>query len=434
MDKFGLTNAGDHDQYFMGYYERSDLAYYYQLADTFTLCDAYHCSVLGPTTPNRLYAMTGMIDPDGLYGGPVEGTVSVTTAIEDQYGIYDAGWQTFPETLTEAGVSWKVYASPDGDDQYNPLLLFKQYYPDNYPAGSAQFTASTELLAGTAPDFPANFLADLAAGTLPQVSYLIPDIVHSEHPAAAPQDGMSLVSTIVEALIASPLWNNLAMFLTYDENGGFFDHVPPPVPPAGTTDEYVGGVPIGLGFRVPCLVVSPYSQGGFVCRDTFDHTSLLRFIETRFGVTAPNITDWRRQAVGDMTSAFNFAAPVPTPPVLLPVAGTDPTLEAACAEEEAGGSYGAAYPTPSVTGPPEQESGTRPSPSGLVATVTAALPEASLPAVPVALGMAATAWVVRRRRAAGAAAAAGSWAADDPGAVDPGAADGQPGTPGEPGL
>ena len=114
------------------------------------------------------------------------------------------------------------------------------------------------------------------------------------------------------------LWKKTALFITWDENGGFFDHVAPPTAPEGTPGEYLtapdisgnsGGVqgPVGLGFRVPMLIVSPFSHGGFLSSDTFDHTSMLRFLETRFGVEVPNLSAWRRATTGDLTSAFNFA-------------------------------------------------------------------------------------------------------------------------------
>ncbi len=124
----------------------------------------------------------------------------------------------------------------------------------------------------------------------------------------------------MNALLAHPdVWRKTALFVTWDENGGFFDHVAPPTPPPGTKDEFLtvanlpaaaGGIrgPIGLGFRVPMLVVSPFSRGGLVCSDVFDHTSTLRFLETRFGVRVPNLSRWRRKTTGDLTSAFNFAA------------------------------------------------------------------------------------------------------------------------------
>jgi phospholipase C len=118
------------------------------------------------------------------------------------------------------------------------------------------------------------------------------------------------------------------LFIMYDENDGFFDHVPPPTAPAGTVGEYVtvsplpsdaGGIsgPIGMGVRVPMIVVSPFSAGGWLCSDTFDHTSQLRFLEQVFGVTAPNITEWRRETVGDLTATLpTLNAPVTKVPHL----------------------------------------------------------------------------------------------------------------------
>jgi phospholipase C len=124
--------------------------------------------------------------------------------------------------------------------------------------------------------------------------------------------------------------------------------------------------PIGLGFRVPLLVISPFSRGGFVCRadptrsdpsHTFDHTSLLRFLESRFGVPVPNLTQWRRSATGDLTEAFNFARPdfsIPALPLSLP---NDPLAHPECIQQSP-------YPTPSTQSMPTQEPGRRPSPSG----------------------------------------------------------------------
>ena len=102
------------------------------------------------------------------------------------------------------------------------------------------------------------------------------------------------------------MWQKTAFFLVWDENDGFFDHVRPPTPPAGTRGEFIRGLPIGLGFRVPMIVISPWSTGGFVCSDTFDHTSIIRFMERRFGVREPNISAWRRRTCGDLTAAFDF--------------------------------------------------------------------------------------------------------------------------------
>jgi phospholipase C len=105
------------------------------------------------------------------------------------------------------------------------------------------------------------------------------------------------------------LWHKTLFILCYDENDGLFDHVPPPTPPAGTAGEFVGGEPIGLGFRVPAVVISPWSAGGHVCSDVLDHTSLIRVLEKRFGVTEPNISAWRRRTCGDFTTALRFSGP-----------------------------------------------------------------------------------------------------------------------------
>ena len=178
--------------------------------------------------------------------------------------------------------------------------------------------------------------------------------------------------------MANPaLWAKTALFVTYDENGGFFDHVPPVTAPAGTPGEFVTAPavpdptavgsppitgPIGLGFRVPMLIVSPFSRGGFVSSDFFDHTSVLRFLETLFGAEVPNLSAWRRAAVGDLTSAFNFKAPdssIPTLPSTIP-----PIQQAIqqCAANLAGTTP---YSVPTTQTAPAQESGTAPRPSGV---------------------------------------------------------------------
>src|SRR6516165_7784583 len=142
-------------------------------------------------------------------------------------------------------------------------------------------------------------------------------LAECEHPAAPPEWGEYLVQQILNILVSNPgVWAQTVFIVNYDENGGFFDHVPPPTAPTGTAGEYLttlpaaaGGIagPIGLGFRTPCLVVSPFSRGGYRYSGVLDHTSLLRFIETRFGVAVPNLTAWRREATGDMTGALALA-------------------------------------------------------------------------------------------------------------------------------
>jgi phospholipase C len=289
----------------MGYFAGEDLRFYFALADAFTICDGYHCSVIGPTDPNRLMSMSATLDPGGKAGGPL---VETLTARSDRVNKFS--WTTMPERLQAHGISWKVYTSPSGGDLDNVLTYFKQY---DAPGSLAD--------RGLSPTYPDDFLADLAADKLPQVSWLLPGVLDSEHPGfSSPLAGEIVARAIVEAIVSHPkIWKKTALFITWDENGGFFDHVPPPVAPKGTRGEYLTvatlpqaaqGIrgPIGLGIRVPMIVVSPFSRGGLVCSDTFDHTSTLRFLETRFGVQVPNLSQWRRKTTGDLTSTFNFAA------------------------------------------------------------------------------------------------------------------------------
>jgi hypothetical protein len=185
----------------------------------------------------------------------------------------------------------------------------------------------------------------------------------------------------VGALTANEeLWKKTALLITWDENGGFFDHVPPPTAPDGTPGEFVTAAtlpesamgirgPIGLGFRVPMLVVSPFARGGFVCSDRFDHTSILRLLESRFGAEVPNLTKWRRDAVGDLTAAFNFArvdASVPEMPT--PATTDERVLASNCTSEPATliPTFGAqlpGYPVP-PNSMPIQEAGAAKRPSG----------------------------------------------------------------------
>jgi phospholipase C len=290
-------NAGKWDQWVpnkgtttMAYHTRADLAYYYALADAYTICDANHCSVMGPTNPNRLYLWTGMVDPNGTGGGPV------TDNSEPGFS-----WTTYPERLQNAGVSWKIYQQSDNFDD-NALAWFVQYRnasPGNPLYGRGIVTVS---------DIVAAFQSDVTNSTLPRVSWIIAPTDLSEHPSASPDSGAVLTKRLLDALASNPtIYNSTVFILAYDENDGFFDHVPAPVPPPGTPDEFVNGLPIGLGVRVPMILVSPWSRGGFVCSQVFDHSSIIRFLETWTGVPEPNISAWRRALCGDLTSAFNFA-------------------------------------------------------------------------------------------------------------------------------
>ena len=322
----------------MGYYTRADLGFYWALADAFTICDHYHCPVMGPSTPNQLYSISANIDPDGGHGGPVvdnpgsaipgaPGSVPLVPGT----GTPSLTWKTMPEALERAGISWKVYQPPGAqvaDFVSNNSLV---YFPAFRDPSSPLFRK------GLVPSFPGEFQADVASGKLPQVAWIGAMSGLDEHPPSPiPLGELSITQQVLSTLVANPsVWDRTIVFLTYDENGGFFDHVPPPVAPRGTPGEWLtvparigdGGEfrgPIGLGFRVPMLVVSPYTVGGYVCSDVFDHTSTLRFIERRFGVPVPNLSPWRRSATGDLTTAINFAGGAHPPPPAVTRALTDP--------------------------------------------------------------------------------------------------------------
>jgi phospholipase C len=335
-------NQGKYDQWVpskgtttMAHLNRQDIPFHFALADAFTICDAYHCSFLGPTDPNRYHMWTGWVGNDGQNGGPV---------LNNAEAGYD--WSTYPERLQSAGVSWKVYQDAGdgldadhfwgwGDNAYignygdNALLYFHQYQnaqPDS-PLRQLAATGTNIAQAGTLFDV---FQQDVRANKLPQVSWIVAPEAYTEHPNWPANYGAWYVSQILDALTSNPeVWSKTAFFLMYDENDGFFDHMVPPTPPQSraqglstveTTNEiftgntgFVAG-PYGLGVRVPMIVISPWSKGGWVNSEVFDHTSLIRFIEQRFGRQYPglresNITPWRRAVAGDLTSAFNFKSP-----------------------------------------------------------------------------------------------------------------------------
>ncbi len=211
------------------------------------------------------------------------------------------------------------------------------------------------------------FEEDCANGTLPTVSWLFPTSVASEHPSFLPAAGAQFVASKIEALAANEdLWNSTVFILNYDENDGFFDHVPPITPPKGTADEFTalnspggtpgGGLNLGSGFRVPAMVISPWTVGGNVCSDPLDHTSVLRFVERVTGIAAPNISAWRRSTFGDFTSAFQRS---PEPAPAIPAA-----TAAATAAELAFQTQQSTLPLPPFPGQeqslPSQQPGRRP--------------------------------------------------------------------------
>ncbi|GAB3981811.1 alkaline phosphatase family protein [Actinoallomurus acanthiterrae] len=333
------TADGDNGPYVMGHYTRADIPFHFALAESFTICDNYFCSVLGPTWPNRLYLMSGTIDPGGTLGGPVISNRDATPY----------RWKTYPEALTEAGVEWRVYQEVDnyGCNVLEYFDAFQNATPDSplFRNGLRTYEAG-------------RFEYDATHDRLPTVSWIIPTSYQSEHPDYTPAAGADYVASKIDAIASNPdVWRKTLFILNYDENDGLFDHVPPPVPPAGTPDEFVLGLPIGGGFRVPCLLVSPWTQGGWVAREPFDHTSTLRLLERLTGVKVPNLSAWRRQAFGDLTSALGMAAHGRPP--RLPQTKKDLAQAVEAVERLPAPQFPGAVQTP-----PQQEKGSRPRPRG----------------------------------------------------------------------
>src|SRR5437588_6119066 len=253
----------------LGYYDNSDLPYYYALADAFTLCGNYFCYQLGPTLPNRI----------ALWAGTSGG---VTSATKIPAGSLD--FPTIVDLLDAHHISWKCYnlglglGSVPEIEFFNALPFFKKWQSDSrlmYREGDYQ--------------------SDLDHGTLPQVSFMISDGLFSEHPPADIHTGQHEMAKIINALMASSSWTSSVLFLTYDEGGGFFDHVPPP-----QVDAY------GMGMRVPMLVVSPWVKRGYVSSQLYEHASILKFIERRFGL--PSLASMNHQFDTSTPTRYNDAA------------------------------------------------------------------------------------------------------------------------------
>jgi phospholipase C len=238
MDGFYTTDGSEA----VGYFDSSTLSFYYSVADHFTLCGNYFCSLLGPTYPNRLYLCSG------TSGGNTSNNIAPGTL----------NYPILLDVLQSHGITFKGYDLGLGAAQagLNAPLLFAKWVND------------PRL---TRPE--SELYRDLRNGTLPQVSFLAPGVLNCEHPPAPVPWGEQKMSQVLGALFHSPVWASTAFFLTYDEGGGFFDHVAPP-----QFDAY------GAGIRVPTLVVSPFAKRGHVEGTQYEHSSILKFIEFVFGL------------------------------------------------------------------------------------------------------------------------------------------------------
>ncbi len=355
----------------MGYYTETELPFQFALANAFTLCDNYHCSMQGSTNPNRLFLFTGTNNPSGIGGGPAIDNTN------DDLGPPEQGyaWTTYPERLEAAGVSWKIYQDMSDNFTDSPVEGFRNYREayESDPSSPLMAKALSSTLTRNNLD---GLKTDVLAGTLPQVSWIVAPAAYSEHTGpSSPVQGAWYTQQVLEALTSNPaVWSRTVLLVMFDENDGFFDHVPPPCAPSLNLDGSRAGASTvndsterhndllhwvyGPGPRVPMYAISPWSKGGWVDSQVFDHTSVIRFLETRFGVVEPNISAWRRAACGDLTSAFNFATPNDEKFPALPSFSKSEADSLRISQEKLGA---VPVPTNDASSKPKQNYGVRPS-------------------------------------------------------------------------
>jgi phospholipase C len=263
-------------KYTLAYMDYHVIPNYWEYALKFTLCDEFFSSLMGPSEPNHLYTIAaqsgGMVNELGRE----KNTFSFPTMVD---------------LFENSNITWKYYSAsstPQAVNIWNPLPAFHEFY---HNAGLMAHIVGTS-----------HFYADIKAGTLPQVSWLVPSYELSEHPTASCKNGMWYVTDLINAVMQSPYWQKCAIILVWDDGGGFYDHVPPQQP-----DMY------GYGPRVPAIVISPYSTSGVVNHTTFDLTSPLKLIETKFGLSS--LTD-RDKNSSSMLDCFDFSQQ-PLPPVII---------------------------------------------------------------------------------------------------------------------
>jgi phospholipase C len=291
----------------MGYYDQRDIPNYWRYAHAFTLCDEFFSSLNGPSLPNHVYTVAAQS------GGLIQNVATVKD-VEDELDDPDGfSFKSIMDLLTKAHISWKYYieSRPVPKDVYKTYTEIGKRL--NFPQPK-EFTLWNPLPAfkniRENPEKMANLVSqkqyfyDLTHGSLPQVSYLIPNNQDSEHPISPITDGMWYVTRLLNALMKSPYWKDSAVFLTWDDYGGFYDHVPPP-----EVDAF------GLGPRVPMIVISPYAKHGYISDYRYEFSSVLKFIEERWNL--PHLTA-RDDYTYDMTDCFDFDQE-PNPSLVIPI-------------------------------------------------------------------------------------------------------------------
>ncbi len=266
----GWLRSGNSDAFAIGYYRPGDLAFYGHAAPYWTSFDRYFAATMAETHPNRFYQHSGQ--SDRMYNSTAKATMP-----------------TIWDRLAGAGLSGRYY-------YYD--VPFLALYGDKYLSISRSYS---------------QFRADCAAGTLPAVAYLDPKFHYEstgtsadDHPHADIRAGQHFLNSVYEAVTSGPTWNRTALVINYDEWGGFFDHVAPSVAPDPNPDLAL------RGFRVPCLLITPRARRGFVGHRVYDHTSVLKMIEWRFGLAPLTKRDANARNLAevlDFTSPPNLRAP-----------------------------------------------------------------------------------------------------------------------------
>jgi phospholipase C len=278
----------------MQYLTRELVPVSWALADSFASCDRYFCSVMGPTWPNRMY----------WHSGSSNGIMS------NDFPTGGFSWPSIHHRLDEAAVPWKYYYI-----DIPVLAIIDSIDPDGRIA------------------YHEDFLRDAMNGTLPPVSYVDPGFAYNDdHPPLHPVYGQQFIASIYRALAAGPLWEHCLLVVTYDEHGGYFDHVPPPT----TVDDFAASGFGQMGFRVPTMIAGPYVKPGYVSSVTMDHCSVLRHIQNHFGLDDLN---QRVTAANDLTDVLDLdalAAGTPRPPVDIPAVEIDESAIGAACTERAG--------------------------------------------------------------------------------------------------
>lgn len=341
----------------MAYYTREEIPFQYAMAEYFTICDAYHCSIATGTDPNRIIFWSGSnFNPEKRAAGinctdedsePVNLRCWIKGRLPEPGYTYQGNaltWPTIPDVLQEAGISWKIYQDPNDNwtGAMHGCLAFESFR--NAKPGSPIYENGMRHWSLE------DLTNDVKNKTLPQVSWILPSQTNSEHPGApsSPYRASNFTHQVLSAITSnSEVWSKTVFFLTFDENDGLFDHLPAPAVPSYNIDGTLAGKstlpldgmyfhndkdnledpqkervyidkrdtisgnirPWGMGPRVPMYILSPWSKGGWVDSAVADHTSVGQFIEKRFGVTIPAISPWHRAVSSDLTSAFDFETP-----------------------------------------------------------------------------------------------------------------------------